>query len=1472
MTDDLNLGQNAGADTTETGAMHETVAAVVTGAGGAAELVGQAARDRLQPLQAPQPNQKIVVPVQAGQQIPVAFNPADAQVSLENGNLHLKFANGGEITLENFAQANPQILFPDGTIVAGNVVVAQIGTAGEALNLETAAGPGATGGGGHTYNDDLGDVIGGIDAQDVLPPTELEFPSLEPTEEVLGAPEEPLPPTLLINEIGLAVDIDIPPLPGEEGEEVALAIEGAEGAWNFIELYNNADSATTALGGLTTLQIQNPDGDVFSIAFPTDITVPAHGTIVFYQSAYDPDSEDPTDTPIYVRVFDANGDVVGGFEMAGSAFWDLGSDTSYPIAVNLLFDEGSLDLFAANLEKADLLLSGAWNGSLIDPEDYGLQNIGSPETFNGLLGEGVHVFARVFDDSTDLGGNPIDTDTHNDWTITNDPTPGQGGGNGGGGGDVIGPDSNDLVNGLGGPAGFGAQIVESDDTSAEIAIPFGITIDGVTYNSIFIGSNGFVTFGSGDSDWTQSLSEFESGPPRIAAFWSDVDPANPAVGATPGGTSTGSNNVYYYVDGNTVIVTWDDVDDFGGEDTPNAFQIIIRDLGAGNVTVEIRYEGLTWGAGDYLAGITDGAGNTFLISDNGPLSDALAGTNVGINGVWQFGFINGVATDAGGPAGLNNLFSQNPWDFNDDMNPGQPNADSLAGQNVLSIDPESDLFNKGGLQEGHQGNDFLFGGLGDDTQFGGVDPNVTSPVTIAGQGWYFDPDQGTWIYDSAHYDNSNNDFLFGFGGDDSMNGQSGRDLMIGGSNSDIVELETAYIGWYGYFGGDAMDGGTGDDIMYGDYSDWYGGMGADTFGDDGVEGDDIMAGDALSLQTGWYYYGQTGAAAISYGGDGVEGGGNDYMEGNGGADAMSGDALAVFAYGIPTDGVEGGSIDTVYGAYARAYDGGWDTISGERGDDSIAGDAGAIMVDYNLGRILVSGEIDGLFFNGKGATAVADNGGNDQIDGGEGNNVIAGDALAVYISYGSGLQQVAEGGEGIQITHGAFAITYDGGDDTINAISYGTWEGPEGEIYSYENSGSNLIAGDSQADFADYGYWPDEAVFGWKGAGALAYAGNAFGAGDDDIFAGKGWDTIAGDAGAAAYNGAAVAETRNFANSGNDDLDAGEGSDRIAGESLAESNIIAYAGAVNIDAGEGPTGNDTIDAGDGDDTVAGEALAMAPVAYAYAWNSADAGNDLVYGGAGSDLISGDAAAVGETDADATAWYGGDDTIFGGKGDDTIAGDAAAVGGDADAVSYYGGNDSIVADGEDVVSGDALAIGDSAYAMSMIGGDDSISTDIDDDAAAGDALASGSNVLAVSYGGGNDTINAGLGQAVASGDALALGGNATAVSYGGGADTVLGWDGSDTLAGDAAAIGADATAVSYGGGADSIHGGQSGHEHASGDALAEGGSATATSYEGGDDTIVGDQPGFAGSDTMAGDAAAFGATATATSHDGGNDTI
>src|SRR4249920_2571215 len=89
--------------------------------------------------------------------------------------------------------------------------------------------------------------------------------------------------------------------------------------------------------------------------------------------------------------------------------------------------------------------------------------------------------------------------------------------------------SPDLINGLGGPEGFGENTLSRNDDGSSPAIDItsvfgnGLNFFGHTYTALYLNNNGNITFSG-------PLSTFTPGPitaglnnPIIAVFWADVD-------------------------------------------------------------------------------------------------------------------------------------------------------------------------------------------------------------------------------------------------------------------------------------------------------------------------------------------------------------------------------------------------------------------------------------------------------------------------------------------------------------------------------------------------------------------------------------------------------------------------------------------------------------------------------------------------------------------------------------------------------------------------------------------------------------------------------------------------------------------------------------------------------------------------------------------------------------------------------------
>jgi hypothetical protein len=177
----------------------------------------------------------------------------------------------------------------------------------------------------------------------------------------------------------------------------------------------------------------------------------------------------------------------------------------------------------------------------------------------------------------------------------------------------------ELANGLGGEVGFGENgLVRTDDGSSTFldltpVLPAGLNFYGFVFTGLWVNNNGSVSFGSAMSSFTPTAITGSTANPLITPFWADVDTRAGPAAPTPGGTSTGSNRVWYDFDTveGVFTVTWDDVGYFNRKtDKLNAFQLRLHQVGdAGDFDIEFRYEAMNWTTGDFSGG-SGGLGGT----------------------------------------------------------------------------------------------------------------------------------------------------------------------------------------------------------------------------------------------------------------------------------------------------------------------------------------------------------------------------------------------------------------------------------------------------------------------------------------------------------------------------------------------------------------------------------------------------------------------------------------------------------------------------------------------------------------------------------------------------------------------------------------------------------------------------------------------------------------------------------------------
>ena len=574
--------------------------------------------------------------------------------------------------------------------------------------------------------------------------------------------------------------------------------------------------------------------------------------------------------------------------------------------------------------------------------------------------------------------------------------------------------------------------------------------------------------------------------------------------------------------------------------------------------------------------------------------------------------------------------------------------------------------------------------------------------------------------------------VFGRGGNDVITGKGG--LGTGGDSTDDLYL----------------DGGDGDDsIQGGDGDDWLvGGAGNDTIDGDDNSAPEYFPGEFTEYQRCWqddeggaYYWNAfdaTGEPVFLGGGDTVSyagstgpitadldpgelhpgsatGDGTDVLQnvenldgspagdtlsgddnmnavwGNGGDDALAGDAGNDCVWGGDGNDTfnenEGLNQTVDLGTNTN----GRDAIEGDAGlDDTIDYSGRSTRVVVNLGVISwfndgadqnadsVSNECDDVFFDtenavtGSGNDLLSADYSNNQSDneftGGAGNDSMEGGAGNDTIHEGA----AASGADSMEGDAGSDTVDYSGRSNAVNVSLDGVSN--DGEAGEGDNTGAEVT------NFGPAGCDPEtplDPVTGEVVGSPEPYAGDES---DDtnreleNIDGGSGADQLVGDQSGNILNG----------NAGNDTLNGGGSTDSLNGG--AGDDTLAGGGA-----------NDALNGGDGSDTAdyasvgdeAGVQVNLATGVASGEGNDTLSGMENVNGSSFGDAITGDSG------NNVLNGRGGDDAIQGGDGDDTInagsGADVASGGAGNDTIRGAGGNDTLRGNaGDDSVAGDAGA--------------------------------------------------------------------------------------------------------------------------------------------------------------------------------------
>lgn len=312
---------------------------------------------------------------------------------------------------------------------------------------------------------------------------------------------------------------------------------------------------------------------------------------------------------------------------------------------------------------------------------------------------------------------------------------------------------------------------------------------------------------------------------------------------------------------------------------------------------------------------------------------------------------------------------------------------------------------------------------------------------------------------------------------------SGHNTIVGGPRHDEL---------YADGGNDKIWGGAGNDYIYSDSGNdtIYGGPGSNDL-KGGPGNDTIWGGPGFDRI-------EPGA-----GNDVAHGGaGSDYFEESSGNDVLYGDADGDDFF---QNEIDGRGAQTMYGGA------GWDSVSYWTREKTIVADADAKKRD--------DGE------RGEGDSIGGDV---ENITGGAGNDWLAGNKLANYLS----------GGEGNDKLYG-----YSGDDQLEGNLGNDRLDGGAGKDGLRGDFGSDVMLGGSGVD--DVSYY-DRLVTvvadldGKTGDDGSAGEKDTIGADVENLWGGWGADTLTGNAGPNLIDGGHGADTIRGGD-GNDDLDAGEG-------------------------------------------------------------------------------------------------------------------------------------------------------------------------------------------------------------------------------------------------------------------------------------------------------------------------------------------
>ncbi len=522
------------------------------------------------------------------------------------------------------------------------------------------------------------------------------------------------------------------------------------------------------------------------------------------------------------------------------------------------------------------------------------------------------------------------------------------------------------------------------------------------------------------------------------------------------------------------------------------------------------------------------------------------------------------------------------------------------------------------------GDDTIDGGCGDDPDqlFGDDGPKLPWFITTVG----------------------GNDTIRGRGGDDLIEGGQQGDRLLGEAGADAITGGDSEPNW--------IDGGDDDDVLVGGEAGdtIFGGLGNDELSGNG--GADVLFGD-----------GGRGGILVGSGGDDVLSGGDgpDVLVGGGGTDKVFGDAgddvLVVIdtaaggAYGADPSGMRedlydgGADSDTilVVADTNTTLTDGFVRLAGVAGDHPLVSiEVGLLTGGENANTIDASGFSGTTAIRGKAAADLLIGGsGSDLIEGNAGGDTIRGNAGADDLRGGDDNDTI-DGGAGDDAIRGGGGFNLlTGGADDDRFIYVPDASRPDDRILDGAAADDDTLdmtaAADGLTMVVGDGSATRVRISGYPPVGSVEFETAAIervmlGSGSDLVYLRDGLSTVASIDAGGGDDHLLYAETSTYSEIPGGVWSTPVNVDLAAGTATGTGGVAGFEGVTGGDAGDtlrGDDGPNTFDGGEGNDTLDGRG-----------------GDDSLLGGAGDDSLTGGSG------ADSLTGHGGTNSLAGGTGHDT----------------------------------------------------------------------------------------------------------------------------------------------------------------------------------------------------------------------------